>query len=339
MRRAYTHVQQEMAAVNTGVEQGVAGMRVTQSLGRESFSIEQFETLSLRNMKANLRTAALFAALFPLMTVGNMLSIALVVGYGGVLGAGGSLTLGVILAFLGYVTRFFGPLRELSLVSNAMQAAAASLTRIQEYLQLPPEVAEPAQPRLPEGGLRGHIAFRNVTFAYEDEPVLCGVDFAVEAGEVLAIVGPTGAGKTTLGLLLSRLYDPEKGRIEIDGVGVDEISTRVLRAAVTVVPTTVRQAVEDRTGVAGGICRVTSPPSTTPWGGLTWPSGSSLRLDPDRADVLDRLGLLYIEQSLAILGAVLGDQDRLATAVEEHRMAVPLAPDDGWYQHYLGMGG
>jgi len=236
MRQAYTHVQQEMAAVNTGVEQGVAGMRVTQSLGRESFSIEQFETLSLRNMKANLRTAALFAALFPVMTVSNMLSVALVVGYGGTQVARGSMTLGVILAFLGYVTHFFGPLRELSLVSNAMQAAAASLARIHEYLQQPPQIVESAEPRLPAGGLKGRVAFRNVTFAYDEEPVLTGVDFTVGAGEVLAIVGPTGAGKSTLGLLLARLYEPQEGRIEIDGVGVEEISIAALRAAVTLVP-------------------------------------------------------------------------------------------------------
>lgn len=236
MRRAYAEVQQEIAAVNTGVEQGVAGMRVTQSLARESFNIEQFESLSLRNMKANLRTAVLFAALFPVMTVSNMLSVALVVGYGGTLVAEGTLTLGVILAFLGYVARFFGPLRELSLVANSMQAAAAALSRIRDYMDVSPEIAGPARPQLPAGGIKGHVAFREVTFAYAGEPVLAGVDLTVEAGTTLAIVGPTGAGKSTLALLLARLHEPQEGRIEIDGVGLDELDPQALRAAVNMVP-------------------------------------------------------------------------------------------------------
>ncbi len=236
MQRAYVQVQQELAAVNAGVEQGVSGMRVTKSLARESFNIEQFETLSLRNMRANLRTAVLFAALFPTMSVTNMLSIALVLGYGGTLFASGELTIGVIVAFLGYITRFFGPLRELTLVYNSFQAAAASLTRIKEYLELDRALPEPAMPRRPRDGFRGGLAFRNVTFAYGEEPVLREIDFAVGAGETLAVVGPTGAGKTTLALLLARLYDPQKGVIEIDAADLREIGSANLRRILTVVP-------------------------------------------------------------------------------------------------------
>ncbi len=237
MRRAYVHVQQEMAAVNTGVQQGVTGMRVTKSLSRESLNIERFEMLSLRNMKANLRTAVLFAALFPVMTVSNMLSVALVIGYGGTLVAAGSMTIGVIFAFLGYVNRFFGPLRELSLVYNALQAAAASLTRIGEYLRMQPEITQPdrtASP--PQGGFRGRVDFRGVTFGYGDGPVLHEVSLTMEASETLALVGPTGAGKSTLALLLARLYVPGSGRIEIDGTDLADIGSKELRRLVTVVP-------------------------------------------------------------------------------------------------------
>jgi len=236
MRKAYMQVQQEIAAVNMGVEQGVSGMRVTQSLSRESFNIEQFELLSLRNMKANLRTAVLFAALFPTMTVTNMLSIALVLGYGGTLMANGSLTIGVMLAFFGYISRFFGPLRELSLVYNSFQAAAASLARVGEYMEIQPEISEPDETRRPKAGFKGNIALKDVTFSYDREPVLCGLDLTVDAGTTLAIVGPTGAGKSTLSLLFARLYEPQEGKIEIDGINLKDIGFADLRSLINVVP-------------------------------------------------------------------------------------------------------
>jgi ABC-type multidrug transport system fused ATPase/permease subunit len=236
MRRAYQQVQQALAEVNAGVEQGVAGMRIVQSLSRESFSIEQFQSLSLRNMKANLRVGMLFAAVFPTMTVTNMLGVALVLGYGGTLVVQGETTVGVLLAFLGYVYRFFGPLRELSLVYNTFQAGAASLDRIADYLARQPAVAEPAQPQRPASGFRGSITFEQVTFGYGDEPVLRDVDLAVGAGETIALVGPTGAGKSTLARLLARLYDVDEGGVQIDGLDVRRIATADLRRLVTLVP-------------------------------------------------------------------------------------------------------
>jgi len=236
MRRAYRQVQQALADVNTGVEQGVAGMRVVQSLSRESFTVEQFESLSLRNMKANLRAGLLFAAVFPTMTVTNMLGVALVLGYGGMLVADGALTIGVLLAFLGYVYQLFGPLRDLSLVYNTFQAAAASLDRIADYMARWPQIAEPARPARPEGGFRGRVAFEGVTFGYGETPVLRDVDLDVTAGETIALVGATGAGKSTIARLLARLYDVQEGAVRIDGLDVRQIGSSDLRKLVTVVP-------------------------------------------------------------------------------------------------------
>jgi ATP-binding cassette subfamily B multidrug efflux pump len=236
MRLAYRQVQQALAEVNAGVEQGVAGMRVVQSLSGESFTIEQFESLSLRNMRANLRVAMLFAAVFPTMTVTNMLGMALVLGYGGALVVQGATTVGVLLAFLGYVYRFFGPLRELSLVYNTFQAGAASLDRIADYLSRQPALVEPEQPQQPDGGFQGRIAFEQVTFGYGDEPVLHDADLSVGAGETIALVGPTGAGKSTIARLLARLYDVDEGTVKIDGVDVRRIETADLRRLVTLVP-------------------------------------------------------------------------------------------------------
>lgn len=226
MRRAYRHVQQEIAAVNASVEQGVSGMRVVQSLGRESFTAEEFEQISLRNMSANLRVSLLFAAIFPTMTITNTLGTVLVLGYGGWLVAQGSLAPGVLLAFFAYINRLYGPLRELALVYNRYQAALASLARIGEYLRREPEIVSPEQPQRPAEGWRGALSLEGVTFAYGDEaPALCDVDLQIAAGETVAIVGPSGAGKSTLARLLTRLSDAQQGRVAIDGVDVRDIAS------------------------------------------------------------------------------------------------------------------
>lgn len=237
MRAAYREVQKRIAAVNTGVEQGVSGMRVVQSVAGEQFTMEQFQNLSVRNMRANMRVGMLFAAVFPTMTITNMLGTALVLGYGGMLAARGDLTVGVLLAFLGYVNRFFGPLRELSVVYNAFQAAAASLDRVAEYLDHAPEIGEPDSPVLPEDSFRGYVTLHDVTFGYDaDQPVLRNVDLTLDAGETVALVGATGAGKTTIASLLPRLYDTDDGAVAIDGINVRRIPLRELRKAVLLVP-------------------------------------------------------------------------------------------------------
>lgn len=236
MRKSYQEVQQALAEVNTGVEQGVAGMKVAQSLSQESFTVEQFESLSLRNMKANLRAALLFAAVFPTMTITNMLGIALVLGYGGTLIAQEIITVGVLLAFLGYVYRFFGPLRELSLVYNTFQSAAAALDRIVDYLRREPEVRAPAKPSRPGGGFEGEVELKDVTFSYDDTPVLKDLNLHIDASETIALVGPTGAGKSTIAKLIARLYDPQEGGVYIDEVNVREIGFDELRRLVTIVP-------------------------------------------------------------------------------------------------------
>jgi ABC-type multidrug transport system fused ATPase/permease subunit len=237
MREAYWDVQQALADVNTGVEQGIAGMRVVKSLSRESFTMEKFEQLSLQNMKANLKTAMLFAAVFPTMTITNMLGIALILGYGGTLTATGQMTVGVLMAFLAYVNRLFGPLRDLGLVYGTIQAAAASLDRILEVMEQHTELIEPINPQQPQDGFKGSLQVENVSFGYDNkEIILSEINFDVEAGKSIAIVGPTGAGKSTLAKLIARLYDVDQGAVKIDGIVVRDIATQKLRQVVTIVP-------------------------------------------------------------------------------------------------------
>ncbi len=236
MRQAYRNVQQELAAVNTGVEQGVSGMRVTQSLSMESSAVDQFEELAMRNLRANLRASLLSAALFPAMSIAGSLGTALVLGYGGVRVAAGAITIGVLMAALGYVRRFFGPLRELSQVYSTLQTAAASLDRIADYFDRPLEIDEPEAPSLPEGGFRGRVEMDGVSFSYGREKVLLDVSLAIEPGEVVALVGPTGAGKSTLVNLITRLYDVDEGAVRLDGVDVRHLSGSDLHRSVVVVP-------------------------------------------------------------------------------------------------------
>ena len=251
MRESYASLRREVAAVNVGVQQGVSGMRVTQSMAREQSGIEQFEGLSLRNMKANLRTSLFFALLFPLMSISNMLSTVLVLAYGGSLVGTGAITVGTLLAFFGYINRFFGPVREMSLVYNSFQGAAASLQRVGEYLEMEPDVAMPKEPVSFDRETPGSVVFEDVGFTYprgsesiqgskdsagmDREAAVADIRLQVDPGMTVAIVGPTGAGKTTLALLLARLYDPTDGRILIDGIDLRRIGLKDLRKIVSLV--------------------------------------------------------------------------------------------------------
>ena len=245
MRESYDVLRREVAAVNVGVQQGVSGMRVTQSLAREQAGVEHLDGLSLRSMAANLKTSLFFAMLFPLMSISNALSTVLVLAYGGSLVMRDAMTVGTLLAFFGYINRFFGPVREMTLVYNSFQGAAASLQRIGEYLDIRPDVAPPERPTPIAADGAGAVTVDRVSFRYpvdrgvstdERAAALIDVDLRIEPGETIALVGPSGAGKTTLALLLARLYDPSAGTIEIDGVDVRDLSLTDLRSTVSLVP-------------------------------------------------------------------------------------------------------
>ena len=232
LRLAYREVRRRAAELNAEVEESVAGMRVIQALSQEEAGAEKFAGVNWRNFKARLRAVSIFALLFPVMNILGTLSRALVIAFGGLSVIRGEISLGVFLAFLTYVARVFWPLRELSQVYNTFQAAAAGLERIYEYLTVTPLVRESAQPRRPAGGYRGEVVFSAVSFSYGREEVIKDLNLEIRAGETVALVGQTGAGKSTVARLLTRMYDVDAGSISIDGVDLRDLSFADLRRVV-----------------------------------------------------------------------------------------------------------
>lgn len=236
MRRAYGEVRERMARLSAGVQEDISGIRVAQSLTREGDTLAQFDQLNKANLQANMKAVFLMALFFPAMSLAGAMGLALVLWYGGLQVAAGVMTPGILVAFLGYVRRLFMPLRDLSQVYNLFQSAGASLSRIQGYFQMEPGVSVPARPRsLPGKGPLG-LEMENVTFAYEKEAVLENVTLSLEPGEAVALIGPSGAGKTTLASLVARLYDPQEGRILLQGQDVRQVDPRELRGQVAVIP-------------------------------------------------------------------------------------------------------
>lgn len=232
--RAYRAVRKAVALVIVHFTESLAGIRAVQSYRREERNQAIFEDLTARYRDANVwssRTAALFG---PGITLLGRVTTAAVLGYGGLLVARGQLTIGVLAAFVLYLRQFFDPMQDLSQFYNVLQAAAAALEKIAGVLDEPPEVPEPAVPVALETAA-GAVAFEGVTFAYREQPVLHDVTFAVPSGQVVALVGETGAGKSTIARLIARFYDPQAGQVTLDGVDVRRLAGPDLRRAVVVV--------------------------------------------------------------------------------------------------------
>ena len=234
IRKAYDDIRVRLARINAFTQEHVSGVRVVQLFGREARTFARFQKVNDDHLEANLRSITYYAAFFPVIEVLTAVALALILWYGGGETIQGSMTVGVVAAFLQYTRRFFRPIQDLSEKYNILQGAMAASERIFALLDTEPEVRDPAQPRhLPAPG-RGEIEFRDVWFRYgdDDEWVLKGVTFVARPGERVAIVGATGAGKSTIISLLMRFYDTTRGEILFDGepiraVPVDELRGRI----------------------------------------------------------------------------------------------------------------
>src|SRR5437868_2128179 len=235
MRESFRAVRIRLARVNATIAENISGIHVIQLFNRELAAYRYFDSLNRDLLQSHLRGVLFFALFWPIVGVAAAITTAAIVWYGGSQVLGGVLTVGGVVAFIQYVDRFFQPIRDLSEKYNIMQQAMASSERIFLIMDERPTVRDPSHPR-ELGRLRGEIEFRDVWFAYEPGNwVLKGVSFHIRQGEKVAIVGATGAGKTSIISLVSRFYDVQKGQVMVDGVNVRDLRQTDLRRQVGVV--------------------------------------------------------------------------------------------------------
>jgi ATP-binding cassette subfamily B protein len=235
VRESYRRIRSRIARINAYLQENITGMRVVQLMNREPRNFSRFDRLNREHMDAYFQTILSYAVFFPVVELLSSLAIALLVLYGGGRVLTGAATLGSLVAFIQYAQRFFRPIRDLSEKYNIMQSSMASSERIFNLLDVEPEVKDQDSP-LPLARLEGSVEFRDVWFAYHGEDwVLKGLSFRANPGETIAFVGATGAGKTTVTSLLCRLYDPQRGRILVDGTDVRRFRQADLRRRIAVV--------------------------------------------------------------------------------------------------------
>jgi len=229
MREAFRLVRTRLARINAFLQEALSGMSIIQLFNRQERTRKRFDTLNLDHMDAYLQTIFYYALFFPLIELIGTIALAIILWYGGLSVMEGTLTFGVLVAFIQYVEKFFKPISDLSEKYNIFQAAAASSERIFRLLDMKDIIPDTPAPTWRDR-IEGRVSFRDVHFAYnQDEPVLRGIDFEVEPGEKIAVVGSTGAGKTTIINLLARFYDPQEGEIMIDGINIRNFDKKWLR--------------------------------------------------------------------------------------------------------------
>ncbi len=230
LRKRYRTVQETLAEMNTTIEENLKGIRVSRAFAREADEMERFSRDNTSNLRANMDTATVESISTPTIQALSSLSIGAIIFYGGWQIMDGTLTTGTLVAFLAFVTLFHRPLTEIIQVNYVMQSALAAADRIFQFMDEPHDPTD--RPEMESlDGFQGAVEFRDVDFAYEPEkPVLRGVNLTAKRGEVIALVGPTGAGKTTIVNLLARYYDPDAGGILFDGRDARNFRSSSIRA-------------------------------------------------------------------------------------------------------------
>ena len=237
MRRAYRLVRQRLAIINGYLNEHISGVLVLQLFNREKPAFERFDELNRDYRAAGLQSLFTFALFFPIISFLSALATALLLYWGGRGVLAGWATVGMLVAFILYTERAFQPIRDLAEKYNILQAAMVAAERIFGILDTPEDVEDVPRPRHLPQPVRGEIRFQNVVFGYNPaEPVLRDVSFTIPAGQAVAVVGATGAGKTSLISLLARFYDIQTGSITLDGVDIRELPQAELRRHVAAVP-------------------------------------------------------------------------------------------------------
>lgn len=235
-RRAFLRTRETIGQVAAGFQENVSGVRVVQAFSREGVSQSSFDEINRDNFQANLWALRLGSAFPPVVEFTSMLATAIVLGFGAAAVLSGEVTIGVVVAFLSYVTKFFQPIRELAMTYTLFQQSMAAGEKIFTLMDEPIQVADHPNARIMPP-IVGRVEFDHVYFSYsEDVPVLKDIHFTAEPGQTIALVGPTGAGKTSIASLLCRFYDVRGGAVKIDGIDIRDVTMASLRGQMGIVP-------------------------------------------------------------------------------------------------------
>ena len=235
VRQSFRDVRTATAKINSFAQEHITGVTEVQSYVAEERTYSSYDVINKDLQGAHVRTVFYYAVFYPVVELIGAISLALIIGYGGGLIVGGALTLGALVAFIQYADRFFRPIRDLSEKYNILQSAMASSERIFKLIDSESNIVNPSEP-IHNGKLKGKIEFKDFVFEYDkDNPVLKGINLAIESGEKIAIVGATGSGKTTMVNLLCRFYEYEKGDILIDNVSLKQMDEKELRKNIALV--------------------------------------------------------------------------------------------------------
>ena len=233
----YRETRERIGVVTSYLQETISGVSVVRAYGREERHVAEFTELSAVNRDANMRSVRLNAAYFPAIEFLSAITMAIILLFGGYLVLDGNIEVGVLVLFAGYMQNFFDPIQQLSQLYTTYQSGMAALDKIFDLLAEEPDVTDmPGAEKL--GPVRGAITFEDVWFSYQDNDVwaLRGINLAINPGETVALVGATGAGKSTFAKLVPRFYDPQKGRVLVDGHDLTGIDSRSLRRQLGYVP-------------------------------------------------------------------------------------------------------
>ena len=240
IRDAYRDIRTRIARINAYLQENISGMTVVQIFNREKRNFKKFDDLNTSHLEAHMRSIFYYSLFWPSVDLIESIALALIIWFGGMWKYSGAVTFGVLVLFIEYSRRFFRPISDLTNKYNILQSAMASSERIFMLLDNKPEIINPTNPKK-LADFKGEIAFRNVWFAYKNnhdgtpDYVLKGISFHVKPGEKIAIVGATGAGKTSIINLLCRFYDVTRGEILLDGNNIKGLKIQELRSYIGLV--------------------------------------------------------------------------------------------------------